>query len=95
MSIRSYAGDTHIVDIDEAHIKVFGDVVIGAAWDETEFVVLEVDSYSIGVETVVFFSDEIQLGSYVKVFKSLAAVPVTESGDVEIVKVFVYCLLFA
>ncbi len=32
MSIRSYAGDTHIVDIDEAHIKVFGDVVIGAAW---------------------------------------------------------------
>jgi len=86
MSIWGDAGDANVVDVGKAHVQVLGDVVVGAARNETEFVILIVDCHGVGVELVVLFPDEIQLGADVKFVEGFATIPIGKAGDVEVVK---------
>ena len=52
--------------------------------DESQFVLAIVDGHGIGIEGIVLFTDDIQLGPNLEHLEGLAAFPVTESGDVEV-----------
>ena len=54
------------------------------ARDEAELEVTVVDGHSIGVEWIVFLTDEVQFGSNLELLEGLAAFPVAESGDVKV-----------
>ena len=87
MHVRCDSCDADIVDFVQAHVEILGDVVVGAARDESEFVVFVVNGHGIRVEGIVCLADKVQFGSNLQVLERLAAIPIAESGDVEIVKV--------
>ena len=87
MHVRCDSCDAYIVDFVQAHVEILGDVVVGAARDESELVVFVVNCHGIRVEGIVCLADKVQFGSNLQVLECLAAIPIAESGDVEIVQV--------
>ena len=68
----------------QAHVQVLGDVVVVRPGDESELVVVVIDGHRIGIEGVVLLADQFQLGPDLELVEGLAALPVAETGDVEV-----------
>ena len=73
--LRREAGDTDLEDVPQAHIQVFGDVVVGAARDEAQLVFIVVYSNGVGVEWVVGLADQVKLGPYLQLFNTPSISP--------------------
>ena len=86
MDFRRDSGYAHIVDIIQSHIQILGDVVVMSTRDESQFILAAVDGDGVRVKGVFGFTDQIQLGPYFQMLEGLAAIPIAESGDVEIVQ---------